>query len=118
MFKTFLCNCLHKKVRREFKTNYHQSTEQFSVTVVEFNCAKNVWILDKQNSFTNKKDLEPIKKKLNNACFDENYLLCCYGRMKKESVLFDSKGLILLNRNNKLTELLASHIHLKSLHFN
>ena len=30
--------------------------------------------------------------------------------MKKEPVSFDSKRLILLNRNNKLTELFVSHI--------
>ena len=48
----------------------------------------------------------------------KNYPLHCNDRIKKEPVSFGSKRRIFANRNNNLTELLVSHIHLKNLHFN
>ena len=85
------------------------------LTVQELTQAEESLISENQRSFINSKNLDQLKRQFN-VQKDESEILRCYGRLQNAPLQFETKFPILLNRDNKICELIVIDIHILNKH--
>ena len=82
----------------------------------ELSSAEKLWIQENQLGFRADSNFETLKCQLN-VKLDENGIYRCYGRLQNAPMEFESRFPILLNKRNKLTELIiTTDIHVRHKH--